>query len=393
MLNSFAQKPCGVLILVLGLSPLTLGCGSSTSDTQNGTTPDAAMGETGTGGSSDGGAGSSGTSGSANDASGGKDSGDASSADVDSGDASSADVDSGSPDGSDGNADDDGATDGASQDGSTGNHKTSLAACWTEPTCHRALVMAHGGQWDTTSVPFLSRTAFEKAWQTGADGIEADIRVTADGVPMVAHSSPIEYYESIDCGGKKIEEMTADQVSKCHYAPSFTETFQRMSDVLDWANGKLIMEWDVKLTTDLPATVQMILQKGAADRATILVGTGEIQSAIPAIAGWEGLHYIADIGATAELQPTLGIVATHHIFLFEMDRSYVDATEAQVADLIKVPVNAAGMKAFGASEQYTATVQNHIDVYHQGFDVVLSYNVPNGVKAAQQVNVERGYSP
>ncbi len=39
------------------------------------------------------------------------------------------------------------------------------------------------------------------------------------------------------------------------------------------------------------------------------------------------------------------------------------------------------------------TVQNHKDVFHQAFDVVLSYNCQNGVQAAQEINVERGYSP
>ena len=374
----FARAAC---VALLG-GALSLGCGSSSSGTQGGGTPETDAGGTGAGGSGGSSGADAGDEASKPDASGGS-AGDASPAD---GQAGGGDAES--PDGADADP-----IDASGSDANAGNWKTSLSVCWTEPACHRALVIAHGGEWDATSTPFLSRKAFDKAWQSGADGIEADILVTQDGVPVVAHSSPIEYYESLDCGGKKIEEMTADQVCKCHLGASFTETFQRMDDVLDWAQGKLIMEWDVKLTADLPAAIQTILAKNATDRATILVGTGEIETAIPAIGGWEGLQYIADIGGTADLAPMIAIKSTHHIFLLEIDRSYADATEAQVADLIKNTVIPAGLKAFGASDNKLPTLQNHLDVYHQGFDVVLSYNVPNGVKAAQQINVERGYTP
>jgi len=36
-----------------------------------------------------------------------------------------------------------------------------------------------------------------------------------------------------------IEEMTAAEVTACHRAPSFTETFQRLDDVLDYLRGKM----------------------------------------------------------------------------------------------------------------------------------------------------------
>ena len=266
-----------------------------------------------------------------------------------------------------------------------GSPKESLSACWLDPSCHRALVVAHGGEWDQVSTPFLSRKAFEKAWQTGADGIEADILVTKDGIPVVAHSSPIEYYESIDCGGKKIEEMTADDVTGCHLGVS-TETFQRMDDVLAWSKGKLIMEWDVKLTADLPAAIATIIASGAQDRTFILVGGDEIQGPIPAVTGWEQVYYMVRIGAGADVAPQLAIAPTHNVFLFELDRSYGDATEVQVTSFLVDQMIPAGVKGFTSSDKYVATVQNHVDVFHQGFDVVLSYNVPNGVAAAKQIN-------
>ena len=279
--------------------------------------------------------------------------------------------------------------------GASGTYKTNLAVCWLDPACHRALVVAHGGDWaDAFSRPFLSRPAFDQAVADGADGIEADVRVTLDQVPVVAHSSPIETWESLDCSGQLIEQMTAAEVTQCHLAPSFTEPFQRLDDVLDWAGGKLIMELDVKLAGDLAATIGTILARGAESRTFILVGTGEITSTIPTITGWHSVHYMVDIGDPAtEIEPMLAIAASHNLFLFEIDRSYSGYTEAQITDLLVSTVNPGGVKGFSASDQYLATVQNHKDVYHQGFDVVLSYNVPNGVQAAAEINVERGYPP
>jgi hypothetical protein len=286
---------------------------------------------------------------------------------------------------------DDGGVDGG--DGAGPDWHASLNACWLDPTCHRALVVSHGGDWNVTDAPFLSRAAFEAADALGADGIEIDIRVTSDGVPVIAHSSPIEFYESLDCMGRKIEEMTADEVTACHLAPSLTQTFQRLDDVLDWADGRLILELDVKESGDLDASVQTIRSRGAQDRVYILVGVDEIQTVIPQIQGWEELHYMADIGDPSQLAPMLAIAAGSHVFLFEMDRSYGTADEAQVAALIADQVIPGGVKAFCSSDKSFITVQSHLDMYHQNFDLVLSYSLANGIEAARQVNVERGYAP
>ncbi|MBI5529053.1 MAG: glycerophosphodiester phosphodiesterase family protein [Deltaproteobacteria bacterium] len=277
--------------------------------------------------------------------------------------------------------------------GSGPSHKSSLSVCWTDASCHRALVVSHGGNWNVGTMPFLSRKAFESAWQLGADGIEADVRVTKDGVPVIAHSSPIEFYESLDCAGKKIEEMTAAEVTKCHLAPSTTETIQRLDDLLEWSKAKLIMHLDVKETADLPATFATIIAKGASDRAFIAAGTGELANDIPKIAGWDQLFYMARVRSGAEATQTVSVASAQRIFMFEMDRSYGDAAEAQLSDIIRNVMIPGGVKAFCASDKSYITEQVHVDMYHQGFDGILSYALPAGISAAQKVNAERGYPP
>ena len=217
--------------------------------------------------------------------------------------------------------------------------------------------------------------------------------MTLDQVAVIAHSSPIEAYESLDCQGQRIEEMTAAEVTSCHLGAYSSQTFQRLDDVLDWADGKLIMELDVKATEALAVTIGTILARGAEDRTFILVGTGEIETTIPTITDWTLVHYMVRIGDPAQVGPMLTLAPTHNIFLFELDRSYTGFDEAHVTDLILNTIIPGGVKALSSSDQYLATVQNHKDVYHQGFDVVLSYDCPNGVQAAAEINVERGYAP
>ncbi len=276
--------------------------------------------------------------------------------------------------------------------GNAGSHKTSLSVCWTELGCHRALVVSHGGDWSAVGAPFLSRAAFEQAVALGADGIEADVRVTMDGVPVIMHSSPIEFYESLDCGGRVIEEMTAAEITQCHLGVSTTQTVQRLSDLLEWSEGRVIIELDVKEATDLAATAATVLEQSASDRAFIMVSVGEMQSDVPAIPSSDSLHYMVNISHPAQVAEMVALAPTHNIFMLEMERAYDGFSEAQMSDLIYETLHPAGIKPFTSSDSAGSSA-SHLDAYHQGFDAVLSYACATGVDAAAAVNVERGYSP
>lgn len=285
-----------------------------------------------------------------------------------------------------------GADASAPDAGGEQTHQTSLGVCWTDPDCHRALVVSHGGDWSVLGAPFLSRQAFEQAVALGADGIEADVRVTSDGVPVIMHSSPIEFYESLDCAGRVIEEMTAAEITQCHLGVSTTETVQRLDDVLDWAQGRVIIELDVKQAADLGAAVATILDRSAADRAFIMVSVGEIETDVPAIAGWDALHYMVNISAPTQVPDVVALAPSHNIFMLELDRFYDGFDEAQVSALITDTLHPAGLKPFTSSDE-TGTAPSHLDAYHQGFDVLLSYDCATGVESAAAINAERGYPP
>ena len=80
-------------------------------------------------------------------------------------------------------------------------------------------------------------------------------------------------------------------------------------------------------------------------------------------------------------------------FLFEMDPTYANADATAMHQLINGKVHPFGARAFTSSDQYLPTVQNHAQLFAEGFDVVMSYNLSNGIAARQAVNMMRGVSP
>lgn len=52
------------------------------------------------------------------------------------------------------------------------------------------------------------------------------------------HSSPIEVYESINCYGKHVENMTAAECEQCQMAIT-NYTFISVPTLLDWAQDKV----------------------------------------------------------------------------------------------------------------------------------------------------------
>ncbi len=271
--------------------------------------------------------------------------------------------------------------------------RTSLGVCWTDATCRRALIVSHGGDW-TAAVPYGSQGAFQRAYDNGADGIKCDFRMTADGIAVAVHSSPFEIWETVDCSGQRVEEMTAADVTSCHMFPSATETFPRVADVLAWARGKLIVMLTVK-DDRWDGAITNVIAAGAQDRAFLETNTGAMQLSIPAVAGWEQVRELVNIAQTSDIDLMLTTTSPAQAFMYEMQPTYADATAAQVTGIITNRLHPAGVRSFAATNnnQLQATVQNHLDLFNEGFDVVMSYALANGVAARTQINQSRGITP
>lgn len=264
----------------------------------------------------------------------------------------------------------------------------SLQTCWFELTCPRAFVISHGGDWSLADFPYDSHGAFQRALDKGADGIKTDVHITADGVGVVAHSSPILGFESMDCADVQVEKTTAAQVTACHLFPSETETFQRLDDVLEWARGHTTIMLTVKEPQDFARTIQIVREHHAQDYVFFEARLGDLQGAVALAADATTVWFNAELSGPEELDALLAL-KNPRVKIVELDGYPTDAQELQKAiDRI----HGAGLRAFVSSKDHPSTAE-HVALFQAGFDIVMSYNLDHGVEARHSVNTARHVSP
>lgn len=115
---------------------------------------------------------------------------------------------------------------------------------WLEST--RCLVIAHRGA--SAAAPENTLAAFRLAAELGADGIELDVRGTADGQLVVLHDASVD--RTTD-GTGGVAALTLDQLRRFDagkkFGPSFRgERIPLLSEVFDVARGRLLVDVEVK---------------------------------------------------------------------------------------------------------------------------------------------------
>jgi hypothetical protein len=272
-----------------------------------------------------------------------------------------------------------------------GIYSNSLTVCWNDATCPRAMAIGHGGMWDAINNPYLSNGAIALAYDGGMDGVKIDVRVSSDNIPVLAHSSPIQLYESVDCYNDYIENMTAEQIEQCHRFPSSTETFQRLDDVLSYIQGKMVVQLTVKRSQDYATVIQDVTAFGANDFAFFEVLISDLQNELPTIAGWNQFYYLVDLsevadGGTGDV-PTVLAFDNPWIFMVEFGPATTLGT------LVTSTLHPAGVRAFIYDDGTIVTVQTQEGYFNEGYDVVSTNSGANGVQARVAVNTARGISP
>jgi glycerophosphoryl diester phosphodiesterase len=273
-------------------------------------------------------------------------------------------------------------------------------SCWTEPQakCNRALTIVHGGDW-TLEFPYDSLPAMQAGFAHGADCVKGDFRVNGEGVGMVMHSSPIEWYESVECAGKRVENMTTAECEKCPMAAS-AYTFASAPELLSWADGHVNVMFCVKESRDVPRAISTLLEANASHRAMLELGTGVLLSTVAANAsGWDEVYYIVEVGSHDELSSFLAaapVEVLRRVVVLEWpndwEKEWAD-NATLTADL--AAVHAAGCKAVATTnnDPAAATKENHLAIWGAGFDAAYTYNLANAVAARVEVNTKRGLDP
>ncbi len=113
----------------------------------------------------------------------------------------------------------------------------------------RLVNIAHRGASDVA--PANTLAAFEKAVELGADGIEFDVHLSADGVPVVIHDFSVD---GTTDGSGRVAEMTIAQLERLDAGSCFDSAFAgeripTLEAVLEAMGGRLLLNIELKSTS------------------------------------------------------------------------------------------------------------------------------------------------
>jgi glycerophosphoryl diester phosphodiesterase len=88
----------------------------------------------------------------------------------------------------------------------------------------RPLIIAHRGA--SAHAPENTIASFKQAVELGADGVEFDVQLARDGVPVIIHDYDLKRTGSID---KRVVDLTSKQLGKIDVGSWFNKKYPRLS--------------------------------------------------------------------------------------------------------------------------------------------------------------------
>ena len=122
--------------------------------------------------------------------------------------------------------------------------------------------------------PQNTMLAFQKALESGCDGIELDVQLTKDGVPVIIHD---EYLDDLTDFKGFVRDYTYEQLKKCNAAGKYNETYgfcpiPTFQEYCEWVKQtELVTNVEIKSSVyyyeDIEEKVMALIERyGLADR-------------------------------------------------------------------------------------------------------------------------------
>lgn len=138
-----------------------------------------------------------------------------------------------------------------------------------------SLILGHRGA--SAYAPDNTRSAFELAVKMGADGVETDIHLTKDGVPVIQHNYTIDKNSN---GSGWVEELTLEELSKLDFGSWFSDEFKgekilTLDECLEFADKNMriinleLKRATVKRSAIVEATLELVKKYKMQDRVLI----------------------------------------------------------------------------------------------------------------------------
>ena len=126
-----------------------------------------------------------------------------------------------------------------------------------------SLVLGHRGA--SAYAPDNTRSAFELAIKMGAEGVETDIHLTKDGIPVIQHNYTIDRNSN---GSGWVEELTFEELSMLDFGSWFSDEFK----------GERILSLDecLKIADKNMSLINLELKRATVKRSAIVEATLEL---------------------------------------------------------------------------------------------------------------------
>lgn len=120
------------------------------------------------------------------------------------------------------------------------------------------IVWAHRGA--SAHAPENTMAAFELAFAQGADGIELDVQLTRDGVPVVLHDDTLD--RTTDLGGR-VDRLSLAEVRRADAGSWYDARFRgeripTLREVFDWARDRVRLNVEIKDAAAASAVLAMV---------------------------------------------------------------------------------------------------------------------------------------
>jgi glycerophosphoryl diester phosphodiesterase len=262
-----------------------------------------------------------------------------------------------------------------------------VAACLSRPGCVRPFVVGHKGA-PSLRVPSNSLASFQRATALGANVVEVDVRFSSDGVPVVVHEETIPFFRSPGCAGKLVSRTPAAELAQCRLFPSPTQRIPPLEDLIRWARGRTMIQIDLKDLDKIGLLAERLRRLDAGGFCYLSLTVWHAGLLRGVLERFPELPLSLRIRTVKQFEDVLAGDRLPQVFMVEIDTTLDRPVAPDELERLIARTHSAGLKVLVSGSQVFGSEESHLKLFRQGYDAVLSYDVPNGVEAARRFERE-----